>query len=118
MIQNPKSKETLIAAVMKSQGKKVAEAEGEEVEAGKETNTPEVDEEALRKEAEKIVFMQSKQSLQEKIYDGIVKLKEEVMETIMEDVPPESDWKIISGSELGKKLIEKISSAVEELKAA
>jgi hypothetical protein len=113
MLQNPKSKESLIAAALKSQGKKVPK-DGEDGD----TDAPEVNEEALRKEAEKIIFMKSKQSLQEKIYEGIVQLKEEVTVAVMDDVPRESDWKLVSGSSLGKEFIDRVTAAIEEIKAA
>ncbi len=64
------------------------------------------------------MFSVSKQSLQEKIYEGIVQLKEEVTVAVMDDVPRESDWKLVSGSSLGKEFIDRVAAAIEEIKAA
>jgi len=108
MIKDPSSREGLIKAAM--------DVKGEKVEKGKEL--PEVSDEDLRPEAEKIVFMQSKTSLQESIFEGVKQMKQTALEALMEDLPPEEDWPIISQSELGKQLIDTLKSAKDEIESA
>jgi hypothetical protein len=111
MIANPESKETLVAAVLKSQGKKMPKPDsGEEV--------PEVEEEALRKEAEQIVFMQSKQDTQDKIFNGVSDMKKVALETIQEDLPPEGDWEAMTATPTGEALVDKVKGAIAEIKSA
>jgi len=113
MLKNPETKKAMIAAVLEKSGKKVSEAEAEGT-----TDAPEeeVNEDELRKHVEQVVFMQSKQALQEKIYDGVREMSDAALEVVMEDVPPEDEWDLISGSAAGRKMIDAIKSAVKEIK--
>ena len=113
LLANPETKEAMTNAFLEKSGKKVPEAKDEK-------NVPDsaeaVSEDDLRKHVEQIVFMQSKQALQEKIYDGVRAMSDAALKVVMEDMPPKEDWALASGSKAGRELIATVKAAVEEIK--
>ncbi len=116
MLKNPETKKAMIAAVLEKAGKKVSEAEATEDKGPGDAPKEEVNEDELRKHVEQVVFMQSKQALQEKIYDGVREMSDAALKVVMEDIPPEDEWDLISGSSAGRKMIDAIKSAIKEIK--
>jgi len=112
MLKDPDTKNAMALAVLEAKGKKIPKGEdGESPELPEEVN-----EEELIKHVEQIVFMQSKTPLQKKIFEGVKQMADAALKVVMEDVPPEDDWDMISASPAGQQLIDAVKNAVKEIK--
>lgn len=78
---------------------------------------PEVPDEKLKPEVEKVIFMNATQGMQQEIYSGVQKMKEQIKNEIMDGVPEKEDQALIKQSEEGKTYLSMIEDAVKKIDA-
>ena len=108
ILGDEESKNAMVIAVLQSKGEDIPE-DGD-------VSDKEIPDDELRSHVEKVVFMQSKQPLQKQIFDSVKDLGKATMDAVLQDMPPEEDWDVISEPPHGKKMIDAVKSAVAEIK--
>ena len=101
--------------------KEFVEKQQEELEkAGKpskdEEGNPLIDEEQLRNDIAAIIFQNSKQGLNDQVYEGAPKLKQEAL-AILEDEEIEENKEVLQKAEKGTELLSIIDKAKKEIEA-
>lgn len=117
ILSDPKAKEGFVKAFLEEQGEQLPVPNPDAPE-GEASPIPEIPDEKLIPQIEKTVFMDSKTSVQEKLFSGTESLKKQVEEEIMVGVPPESEWSIMSQTPLGSEYISAIKGAIQKVRNA
>ena len=107
VLSNPKSRQGFVDAYLESQG--MVPKEGEE--------TPEVPDEKLVPEIEKVIFMNSKIAVQEQIYTGAQQLKEQTTDAVLDGTPEKDQWELIKKTPMGAEYISIYEQAIKKIES-
>lgn len=111
ILSKPDAREGFVKAYLKEKGEKIPEK-------GSKEKLPEVADEELRPTIERVVFMSSKQGIQEKLVKGIGNLRKQAEDSILEGEPTEEDWPLMSQTELGKQYVTMLQDALKKIRSA
>ena len=107
VLSNPKSRQGFVDAYLESQG--MVPKEGEDM--------PEVPDEKLVPEIEKVIFMNSKIAVQEQIYTGAQQLKEQTTDAVLEGTPEKDQWELIKKTPMGAEYISIYEQAIKKIES-
>lgn len=114
ILKDEEARAGFVKSYLEAQGKKVEEAEGEQ---SANEEMPEVTDEQLKPEIEKVVFMSSTQGMQEQIFTGVQNMKEQMKEEIKSGMPEGDDAKMLQRTELGKAYLSVVNDAIKKIDA-
>jgi hypothetical protein len=107
ILGDPKAREGFIKTYFEEKGKKP--------ELDQDGKLPEVPDDVLVPEVEKVVFLDSKTSVQEQLFTGSEQLKKQAQDEIMIGTPEQSVWPMISQTTLGVEYISLIQTAIQKI---
>jgi hypothetical protein len=114
ILSNPKSRSEFVLTYLESQGKDVPK--GVDKESGQ--SVPEVSDEELAPVIQKIVFMNSKLGVQEKLFTGTQGLKKQATQAVLDGIPDQSTWASLKKSSAGVSYVNMIEDTVKKIDAA
>ena len=107
LLQDPEARQGFVESFLEQSGKKPNE--GEEL--------PEVTDEELKPEIEKVIFMSSTKGMQEQIYTGVQKMKEQIKAEVTDGMPTGGEASMLKQTTVGKKYLSMIDDAVKKIEA-
>ena len=111
ILNKPESRAEFVKTSLQQKGEKIPTGEdGEE-------QLPEVSDDELRPEIEKVVFLDSKRGVQEQLFTGTQQLKEETINLIKENVPEEKDFAVMQKTGPGKEYVSMIQTALQKVES-
>ena len=113
ILKDEEARAGFVKSYLEAKGEKVQEAEDDTTPA----ELPEVTDEQLRPEIEKVIYMSSTQGMQEQIYSGVQSMKEQMKEEIQAGMPTEEDAAMLSRSTVGKSYLSLIDDALKKIDA-
>jgi hypothetical protein len=78
---------------------------------------PEVPDEKLKPEMEKVIFMSSTKGMQEQIYTGVQKMKEQIKTEVMKGMPEGEEATMLKQSKIGKSYLSMVDKAIKKIEA-
>ena len=107
ILGNPDTRKGFVESYIEQSGEKPKEGEP----------LPEVPDEKLKPEIEKVIFMSSTKGMQEQIYTGVQKMKEQMKAEINTGMPEGEIASMIKATGIGKEFISTIEDAIKKVEA-
>ncbi len=108
VLSDPKAREGFVASYLEQQGQAVPKGEP----------VPDVSDDQLIPEIEKVIFMDAKLGVQEQLFSGTQELKKQAIDAVMEGVPEQKQWPLIKQTALGSEYLSMIEKTVQKIEAA
>ena len=115
ILSNPESRKGFVKTYLEAQGQKVPDEKSKDAEG--EQAIPEVPDEKLVPEIQKVVFMNSKVGVQEQLFSGTQGLKEQASKAILDGVPDQKQWPLMKKTSLGAEYLNMIEDAVKKIES-
>ena len=115
VLSNPESRKGFVKTYLESQGQKVPDEKSKDAKG--EQAIPEVPDEKLAPEIQKVVFMNSKVGVQEQLFSGTQELKEQASKAILDGVPDQKQWPLMKKTSLGAEYLNMIEDAVKKIES-
>ena len=112
VLANPESKQGFVKSYLESQGQKVPDENSKDPNA---EPVPEVPDEKLVPEIQKVIFMDSKMGVQEQLFSGTQELKKQTSEAILEGEPDQKEWSTMKKTSLGSEYIGLLEDAIQKI---
>lgn len=107
ILNDPKAREEFVTSYIEKSGEKPKEGEP----------VPEVSNEKLKPEIEKVIFMSSTKDMQDQIYTGVQKMKEQMKQELSANMPEGDLVKMLKSSKMGQEFISVITDAVKKVES-
>jgi hypothetical protein len=114
VLSNPESRKGFVKTYLEAQGQKVPDEKTEDPNA---EQIPEVPDEKLVPEIQKVIFMDSKMGVQEQLFSGTQELKKQTTEAILEGEPEQKEWGNMKKTSLGSEYIGMFEEALKKIES-
>jgi len=116
LLQDEEARKGFVNSYLESIGQKPAD-EGEKEGTPDAEAAQEVSDEKLKPEIEKVIFMSSTQGMQEQIYTGVQKMKEQIKAEVMDGVPEGTVVSMLKQSKVGKAYLSMVDKVIKKIEA-
>jgi hypothetical protein len=116
LLQDEEARKGFVNSYLESIGQKPASEDEKEGTPDAEA-AQEVSDEKLKPEIEKVIFMSSTQGMQEQIYTGVQKMKEQIKAEVTDGTPEGAVSEMLKQSEIGKSYLSMVDKAIKKIEA-